>query len=112
MLRHFTEKEVEGLDPAFARRLDRAREKAGIPFKITSGRRTKKRNAKLGGAQRSSHLTGHGVDIRARSGRKRFIIVCALIAVGFNRIGVYNGHVHVDDDPRLPQPTLWPGKSK
>jgi len=112
MLKHFTQKEVADLDPAFARRLDRAREKAGVPFKITSGRRTKARNARLGGAKRSSHLTGHGVDLRARSGRVRFAIVRGLILAGFTRIGVYNGHVHVDDDPRLPEPTLWTGKSK
>ncbi len=112
MTSYFSEREVEGLDEKFVRRLNRARHKAGVPFIITSGRRTKKRNASIGGAARSSHVTGHGVDIRARSGRVRFLIVKALIAVGFTRIGVYNGHVHVDDDPRLVQQVLWPGKSK
>ncbi len=112
MRSYFTDDEVAGLDPQFVRRLNRARHRAGVPFIITSGRRTKARNASLGGAKRSSHLTGHGVDIRARSGRARFAIVRGLILAGFTRIGVYNGHVHVDDDPRLPEPTLWAGKSK
>lgn len=112
MLQHFTAKEVEGLDPAFARRLDRARTKAGVPFKITSGRRTQVQNSRLGGAKRSSHLTGHGADLRARSGRVRLEIVRGLILAGFIRIGVYNSHIHVDDDLRLPQPALWAGQSK
>ena len=111
-MNYFTAAEVEGLDPRFVRKLNRARGKAGVPFVITSGRRSKKRNARIGGAKRSSHLTGHGVDLRARSGRVRFLIVQALLAVGFKRVGIYNGHVHVDDDPRLPEPTLWTGKSK
>ncbi len=109
---YFSADEVEGLDRTFVRRLNRARHYAGVPFIITSGRRTKAQNTRLGGAKRSSHLTGHGADFRARSGRVRFAIVRGLILAGFVRIGVYNGHVHVDDDPRLPEPTLWPGKSK
>jgi len=88
--------------------LDQARDIAGIPFKITSGYRTKEHNEKVGGVPNSSHTKGHAADIAATSGSERWIIINALIKAGFNRIGVSNTNfIHVDNDPDKPANVLW-----
>lgn len=61
----------------------------------------------------SAHTHGLGVDIRAWTGRERFTIVDAACKVGFNRIGIYDRHVHLDvDDTKRYQNTIWIGTSK
>lgn len=79
--------------------LDFARHDAGIPFIITSGFRSVAHNAYVGGVENSSHLSGHGVDIRCRNYKDRFLIVSSLIKSGFTRILIYNTYIHVDNDP-------------
>lgn len=98
-------------DDALVLMLDDAREIAGIPFRITSGIRSKEDNLRVGGARNSAHLTGHAVDLRAPTGRIRSQMLRALIAVGFNRIGIYPGHLHVDTAVGLPQDVVWIGDS-
>jgi uncharacterized protein YcbK (DUF882 family) len=110
--RHFSKAEVRGLEPALVARLDEARHRAGVPFIITSGRRTPEENAALGGAPDSAHLRGWAVDIRVTSSAARFAIVKAALECGFLRVGVYNGHVHLDCDPSLPVRVCWTGSSK
>ena len=87
------------MDATFLQMLDTARDKAGIPFKITSGYRTESHNAKVGGVANSSHLKGYAADIACTSGSERWIIIDALIKSGFERIGVAKTFVHVDNDP-------------
>jgi hypothetical protein len=89
-------------------KLDRARERAGIPFRINSGFRTAAHNRAVGGATNSAHTTGNAVDI-AFSGRQQDfdIIVNALIDAGFTRIGVARNYIHADDSPNLPSPAVW-----
>ena len=95
-------------DPELVRLLDEARKIAGVPFVITSGLRTARRNAEVGGAPNSAHLTGHAADIRCPSGRHRMLMLQALLEVGFRRIGVrYPGHIHVDTRRDLPQDVIW-----
>jgi hypothetical protein len=84
-------------------KLDNARELAGIPFVITSAFRAN---------STTSHGRGTGVDIRAHTSRNRFLIVQAALDVGFERIGVYDRHVHVDVDEESAQKVLWIGKSQ
>jgi uncharacterized protein YcbK (DUF882 family) len=95
------------MNMATVQRLDEARSKAGIPFIITSGCRCEAQNATVGGAPSSSHLIGRAVDIRSVYSRQRLLIVRSLLAVGFNRIGIYSGHVHADDDPNAPPDVMW-----
>lgn len=104
MARYFTPDEVKGLDPAFVAILDYARQKAGVPFVITSGFRTPEENAAAGGAANSAHLRGLAVDLRCRDSHDRYLIIRALFQLGLQRIVVYagDGHVHVDNDPDLP----------
>jgi len=77
-------------------KLDQARELAGIPFVITSGYRCKQHNENIGGSPVSQHLTGKAVDILCKSDRDRWIILTALMEVGFKRIGIAKDFIHVD----------------
>ncbi len=91
----------------FVRGLDRARGIAGIPFIITSGCRCPLYNESIGSKSTSSHLK-IAADIRATSSTIKFIIVKALIEVGFTRIFLYHDRniVHADMDETKPQPSL------
>lgn len=87
--------------------LDEARGKAGIPFSITSGFRTPEQNRKVRGSTNSAHLRGWAADIRVRNSEERDKILVAAREVGFNRIGIGNGFVHLDADPSLPANRTW-----
>lgn len=97
----------ENMNTQTVRKLDVARTIAGIPFIVDSGYRTNKHNAKVGGVRDSAHLIGRGVDIRATSSAKRWLIVAALIEAGFNRIGIGKNYVHGDDDPSKAPNLIW-----
>jgi len=91
------------MDRAFLDKLEEAREYAGIPFKITSGYRTKKHNEELRkkgykASANSSHLIGKAADIAVGSGAERYIILNALIKSGFKRIGIAKTFIHADTD--------------
>ncbi len=107
--RYFTPNEVVGLKPELVKMLDEARGLAGIPFKITSGYRTPAHNASIGGASKSTHTLGLGVDISAKDGASRFKILKSLLDVGFKRIGIYTSHLHCDlgKQPDYPQDIIW-----
>jgi len=96
-LKHFKLSEFDSPDapgsgsnmkPEFLQRLDNARGLAGIPFKINSGFRTKARNAIV-------------------KGRNRLLMVKALLAAGFTRIGIADGFIHVDCDPQKSKEAIW-----
>lgn len=88
----------KNMDSSFLAKLEQAREIAGIPFKITSGYRTKEHNAEVGGVPNSSHLIGVASDIAVFGGADRYIILSALIKAGFKRIGVAKTFIHCDTD--------------
>ena len=93
----------KNMDTNFVYKLEHARELAGIPFKITSGYRTKEYNEDLlkrgyKASKNSSHLKGVAADIAVGSGSERYIILNALIRAGFKRIGVAKGFIHCDTD--------------
>ena len=95
------------MDDDFLEMLDRARDFAGVPFVINSGYRTKAHNLKVGGTKNSAHLDGFAADIRCNASRERMYIVGALLEAGFNRIGIGNGFIHVDNDPTKPDDVIW-----
>jgi len=95
------------MQPHFLLKLDEAREYAGIPFVINSAYRSPKHNKKVGGKPNSSHIKGLAVDIRCNTSRNRFIILDALIAVGFNRIGIADSFIHVDLDLSKSDNVIW-----
>ncbi|NRA48033.1 MAG: peptidase M15 [Phaeodactylibacter sp.] len=98
---------AEHMDAYLVELLDEARTIAGVPFVITSGYRTAAQNEAVGGVDTSSHTKGLAVDIAAGSSGTRFKIIQACIAVGFTRIGVGRGFVHVDIDETKSKNVLW-----
>ena len=113
-MKHFTIDEfkcthcgTEEMKEDFLIMLDRAREEAGVPFKITSGYRCDEHNKAIGGATHSAHTTGYACDIACANSEHRFKIITALLGRGFNRIGVSKQFIHVDCDPSLPCKVIW-----
>lgn len=117
----FNEKDdplIVGLDTELMAKLDLARSKAGVPFRITSGLRTQDQNAALNGAAKDSpHLKGLAVDVSV-SGDARILnrVLFGLFAAGFDRIGIYfraEGkklipvHIHVDLDSSKAPCVTW-----
>ena len=109
---YFKEIDDGNMDEDFLYSLDHARELAGIPFVITSAYRTPEKNKEVGGSENSSHLKGLAVDIRVRSSSERYTILNALICVGFNRIGIGENFIHVDQDPEKVSNVIWTYKNK
>ena len=100
------------MDHQFVRLLDKARGIAGIPFKITSGYRTREHNSHLiamgyKASPNSSHMKGLAADISATSSGQKHAIVTALLSVGFNRIGIGGNFIHVDMDESKPKNQIW-----
>ena len=65
-----------------------------IPIFITSGYRTKEHNKRVGGAERSLHLSGLAVDIQVDYDFERVIKLAK--EIGFTGIGRYRNHLHLD----------------
>ena len=82
----------------FLTKLDKARAIADVPFKITSGYRSKETNKRAGGVSTSSHLKGLAADISCKDSSTRQKIVSALIQAGFTRIGIADTFIHCDTD--------------
>ncbi len=92
---------------SFLHKLDEARAIAGVPFKITSGYRSKKHNATVGGRVGSSHLKGVAVDIHCNNSADRTKIINALVKVGLGRrMGIAKTFIHTDDDKDKPA-AIW-----
>jgi len=99
------------MDSGFLTKLEEARAIAGIPFRITSGYRTKEYNQSLRdkgykASPNSSHLIGVAADIAVNSGHDRYVILNALIRAGFKRIGVAKTFIHCDTDDSKPN-SVW-----
>ena len=107
MSKYFEEINDGNMNLDFLAKLDEARELAGVPFKINSAFRTPEHNTKIGGKPNSSHLKGLAVDISVTNSRHRFIVLEALIKVGFNRIGIAKSFIHVDDDKDKSNEVVW-----
>ena len=101
------------MDTGFLQLLDQCREAAGIPFKITSGYRSKEYNQSLKdrgykASKNSAHLKGLAVDIAATDSVTKFKIISAALAVNITRIGVAKSFIHLDKDPDKPaQHCIW-----
>lgn len=92
--------------PKFLKKIDKARHLAGIPFHINSGYRSEAHNFYVGGRVGSSHLVGKACDVRCRNSHERSLILNAVIKVGFKRIGIADGFIHVDTDERK-EDAIW-----
>lgn len=95
------------MDNGFLRKLDEARDQAGLPFKITSGYRCPAYNLTVGGKARSAHLYGVAADIACNSSAARYWMLDTFLRLGFTRIGVGKDFIHVDEDPNKTSPVIW-----
>ena len=112
-LSEFDSPDIEGSGSAmsheFMLMLVKARDIAKIPFKITSGYRTKKHNKKVGGVENSSHtkIPCEACDIYVADSAARHKILNAVIKAGFNRIGIGKNFVHIDIDSDKTTNLIW-----
>ena len=117
-MRHFLQSEFycgcgcglgfESMSTDLVSRLDIARGWAGVPFVVTSSIRCKAHNDSLPyGKPNSAHLTGNAVDLACTSSRTRMKIYDALRKAGFDRIGISENFLHVDNDKTKPEGVLW-----
>ena len=98
---------IDMMDDYFLQMLDDARHKAGVPFRITSGYRCIAHNRAVGGVKDSAHTKGLAADIACSDSRTRGYIIGALFEAGFNRIGIHEHFIHVDDDPSKDADVVW-----
>lgn len=114
--RHFSEGEFKRCTPSCSlqdmnqetmNRLDRARDFAGIPFKLNCAYRSVAWEKSKGRSGKSAHTRGRAVDIAVNNSTTRLKVVMGLIAAGYNRIGIGKTYIHADDDPTLDQNVMW-----
>ena len=85
----------DGVHPKALKALDALRERSGRRWTVTSAKRPKKLNIKVGGASKSMHLSGRAFDLRVPHwARERFYEDAK--AAGFKGFGWGEGQVHVD----------------
>ena len=115
-LRYFAYKEFDSpdkpgsgltMDPVVLGMIDAARKAYGKPIKVNSGFRTPEHNSKVGGVSNSSHLKGLAIDIACSDSNERFLLLGALLKVGFKRLGVGTSFIHVDVDPTKSHEVIW-----
>ena len=100
-------KEIEyNMNEEFLAKLDKARELANIPFTINSAYRSPEHPLSIKNPS-SSHIKGLAVDIKANDSSTRYMVLNALISVGFNRIGIASSFIHVDDDKEKANNVIW-----
>jgi len=69
----------------------------GTEVKINSAYRSPGKNASVGGASRSKHMTGDAIDVRVTGDyntRAQFVVAAS--RAGFTGIGVYSSFIHLD----------------
>jgi zinc D-Ala-D-Ala carboxypeptidase len=96
----------ENMNVNFLAKLDEAREYSGIPFIINSAYRSPEHPESIKNPT-SSHIKGLAVDISVKDSKQRFLVLDALIHVGFNRIGIAGTFIHVDLDLDKSQNVIW-----
>jgi hypothetical protein len=79
--------------------LQQMREKIDRPLRVNSAFRTQNYNADIGGASRSKHMLGLAADLAVPDKMSSIALAGLAYSVGFRRIGVANGFVHVDTAP-------------
>lgn len=110
MYKYFRPNEIIGLKPELVSILDKARDMACTPFKITSGYRSPEKNAQVGGVPNSSHTKGLAVDLACTDNFKRTLILKALYTCGTDLfIEICKSHIHIDIDSSIHKlgQTMW-----
>lgn len=114
--KYFKDEEFEACSPSCCRedinddslrRLDSAREIAGVPFVLSSAYRSVSHELAKDRSGKGAHTKGRAFDILCRGNAQRWSIVFGALAAGFPRIGISSTFVHLDDDTSLPYPRIW-----
>jgi len=95
--------------------LDACRSLANVPFVVTSSIRCVAHNHircvahnhTVGGADRSAHITGHAVDVKAIDSHTRHKILNAAFRLKVPRIGIARTFIHLDNSPHLSAGVVW-----
>lgn len=112
----FDSPDVDGsgqmMDKNFLIMLEAAREIYGQPMRITSGFRTENYNEELKAkgykaSPNSSHLKGLAADIECTNSTDRYNLIDSLLKAGFNRIGIADSFIHVDNDMSKAPFVIW-----
>lgn len=112
---YFSDEEFFGLVTDIKYKLDRMRGYIGLPVRLTE-------TVASGGShvKNTAHANGFAADgtIRAKDDPRPYTleeqlkIAWAAGRAGFDRVGVYDRHFHVDVDLDKPRPAVWTGESK
>ena len=105
MSKYFKEIEYK-MDKDFLAKLDDAREFSGFPWFINSAYRGPDHPESIKNPT-SSHIKGLAADIAVTDSKTRYLIIDALMHVGFNRIGIADTFIHVDDDRSKACGVIW-----
>lgn len=97
------------LDTNAMDKLQRLRDRLGVPLIITSAYRSPEHNRAVGGAKNSYHMRGVAFDIRMDN-HDPHEFEAAARAVGFTGFGYYvkNGFMHIDTGPARVWGKPWP----
>jgi uncharacterized protein YcbK (DUF882 family) len=95
------------MDHVLMKKLDIARQVAGLPFIVTSGFRSKIWEKEQGRDGTSSHTKGLAIDLKVQDSIARYKIINSLLSVGLSRIGIGNNFIHVDIDKDKPSNVIW-----
>ena len=89
-----------------ANQLQYLRDYLGKPIRVNSAYRSPEHPESIKNPT-SSHIKGLAVDIRTTDSRTRYRVLNALMQVGFNRIGIADTFIHVDDDKDKSSGVIW-----
>lgn len=104
-LENFSPAELVGLSDELKVKLQALRYLSQEKMYVTSGLRP--------GDSGSTHSAGAAVDISDNNtgepigSRWRFKVLRAAFAIGFNRIGIYDRHIHIDVSKTKDQDVAW-----
>lgn len=94
--------ETKAVNPALVKFLDATRDRIEESIIITSGVRSRRHNASVGGVDGSDHIYGNAVDIKIKDARylsKLIINIIELAAITRPvKVIVYDGHLHLSID--------------
>jgi len=92
-------------------KLDKARDIAGVPFRINSGYRCESHNASVGGSPNSLHKLGRAADIHVADNHSRYMILKGLFEAGLDRVLIYKTFIHADiaGEGKQSEISLWMG---
>lgn len=90
------------IQPAVVDLLERCRVMLDHSMTITSGLRCAAHNRAVGGAAKSSHVSGWAADVAVCGGLERYQLVAAAIKCGARQIEVCPTWIHLGMDPDKP----------